>query len=151
MIGKPNHDKRFGISTASLTTARPAQLPRYNVQREALDPISDDLERILLESGYLNGAPFWWVDLFIRFGLKDDEQPQYQRINKKYGDLPLAIEVDTHRILEAADRDGLKPIYNVAELTRIFKVASLKALIHAGAKYDRPTKALEDELARTVM
>lgn len=87
----------------------------------------------MIDSGYLHDAPFSWVTLAIRYGLKNEENPHYMRINKKYGDLPLAIEVDVHEMIGAS----------LEELHRIFRSASLRALIHAGEKYGRPVAALK--------
>ena len=116
----------------SLTKAR----LRHSFQ--ALD-VGNELETLMIESGYLEGAPFSWVTIAIRYGLKNDETPQYVgRINKRYGDLPLAIEVDTHELLGAS----------LEEMRKLFKVAVLKALIHAGRKYSRPITKLEAELAQ---
>ncbi len=69
----------------------------------------------------------------LRYGLKNDNVPYYEPINKEHGDLPLAIELDTHDLL-IADPDDLK---------RLFTIATLNALIHAGHKYRLPTEALE--------
>jgi len=96
--------------------------------------IMDELGPVLISSGYLDDAPFEWVTVALRYGLKNEEKPHYQRINKKYGDLPLAIELDTHELIEA-DRDELK---------RLFMLAALKALIHAGQKYKLPVQSLEE-------
>lgn len=70
----------------------------------------------------------------IRYGLKNDDKPSFQRINKKYGDLPLAIEIDSHEFI-GVSKDDLKII---------FLNAALKALIHAGKKYKLPTEFLEN-------
>jgi len=78
-------------------------------------------------------APFSWVTIAIRYGLKNDDKPSYQKINKKYGDLPLAIEIDTHELIDAAPH----------ELKLIYKKAVLKALVHAGHRFQRPTEGLE--------
>lgn len=83
---------------------------------------------------YLDSAPFEWITIVIRYGLKNEDEPYYQQISKKYGDLPLAIEVDTLELVEE-DRDGLK---------RLFMIATLKALIHAGQKYKLPVRALKN-------
>ena len=65
---------------------------------EALTAVRDELEAVLIESGYCEGAPFSWVTLSIRYGLKEESEPHYQAINKKYGDLPLAIEVPIEKM-----------------------------------------------------
>lgn len=131
MIAKPPHDRKLGLVGASLTKAR------LNKQSgQALDMVRDAVEKAMVESGYLDGAPFSWVTIAVRYGLKNDDKPIYQRINKTYGDLPLAIEVDTHEMMGAS----------LDDLKRIFLHAILKALIHAGQKYGRPVAALESML-----
>ncbi len=92
-------------------------------------------------SGYLDDAPFEWVTLALRYGLKNEEKPHYQRINKKYGDLPLGIEVDIREVLKA-DEAGPE------ELKRLFMIASLKALIDAGKKYNLPVREMEELLEK---
>ena len=105
---------------------------------KALSLIRDDLEQVLVGSGFLGDAPFSWVTVSIRYGLKNEDVPHYEKINKRYGDLPLAIEVDTHELINAT----------LEELTVKIKVAVLKALIHAGRKYERPTDQLEAEVVK---
>jgi len=128
MIAKPPHNRKLGLSGVSLTKAR------LNKQSgEALDLTRDEIEKVVIDSNYLDGAPFSWVTIAIRYGLKNDDKPRYQAVNKKYGDLPLSIEVDTHDLIDAS----------IEDLNLIFKRAVLKALIHAGRKFGRPTEALE--------
>ena len=100
---------------------------------KALTAVRDAIEKVMVESGYLEDAPFSWVTIAVRYGLKNDDKPSYQAINKKYGDLPLAIEVDTHE-LTGASLDHLK---------FVFGKAVLKALIHSGVKFERPVESLE--------
>ena len=104
---------------------------------EAATAVRDELEGEMIESGYLNGAPFEWVGLIIRYGLKDDDKPSYSRINKKHGDLPIAIEIDTHRFLGAP----------YEEVANVFRKATLISLIHAGQKYGLKVARLEKLLA----
>jgi hypothetical protein len=106
----------------------------------AAEAVRDEIENIILTSGYLEHAPFWWVTIAIRYGIKYDSKPHYCRINKKYGDLPLAIEVDTHDLIDAS----------LPKLTAIFRRAVLISLIDAGRKYDLPVDRLERALAREI-
>ena len=130
-IGHPPHNRRLGLLGVSLTKAR---LNRDRMA--AMKIVRDEIEGLMLASGYLEDAPFWWVTVAIRYGLKYDRKPHYQRINKKYGDLPLAIEVDTHDLVGAP----------LARVTEIYRRAVLVSLIDAGRKYDRPVERLEREL-----
>ncbi len=133
MIAKPPHNRKLGIIGVSLTMARPN---RYDIP--AMEAVRDEIESAIIDSDYLINAPFSWVTISIRYGLKDEKIPHYQKINKKYGDLPLSIEVDTHRLLDAT----------LKQLTNIFREAILKVLIHAGGKYKRPIKHLEELLRK---
>jgi hypothetical protein len=83
---------------------------------------------VMVSTGYLDNAPFKWVGLIFRYGLKNEDEPHYLRINKKHGDLPVAIELDTHE-LQHASRDELKGI---------FTIATLKVLVHVAEKYALP-------------
>ena len=125
------HNRKLGLSGAGMTTAR---IPRFSIQVGTA--VRDDLEAVMIDSGYLNGAPFEWVTISLRYGLKNEDEPHYEPINRDYGDLPLAIELDTNE-LRSCDRD---------ELYAAFELAALKALVHAGKKYNLEHSALEARL-----
>ena len=129
MSGAKKHNRKLGLLGVSLTKASP---PRHSF--EVSTEIQDEIEALIISSGYLDDAPFEWVTVALRYGLKNEEKPHYQRINKKYGDLPLAIELDSHELIEAG-RDELK---------RLFTLATMKALIHAGQKHKLPIENLEE-------
>lgn len=130
------HNRKLGLFGTALT---PTRNNRYGIP--VMGEIVDEIEPLLESSRYLEEAPFQWFTLSLRYGLKYEDQPTYRPISKKYGDLPLAIELDTHD-LASADR---------AELKRLFTIATLKALIHAGSKYGLPTKLLELRLANLIL
>jgi len=117
------HNRKLVLGGASLTMARSN---RYDI--EVGMEIMDELEQVMHSTGYLENAPFKWVGLILRYGLKNEDEPHYQRINKKHGDLPVAIELDTHD-LQHASRDELK---------EIFTIATLKVLVHVAQKYGLP-------------
>ena len=125
------HNRKLVLSGVSLTKARPN---RHDI--EVMGEIMDELEELLVTSRYMDDAPFKWVGLTFRYGLKYEDKPHYQRIDKSDGELPLAIELDTHDLIEA----------DQGELKRLFTLATLKALIHAGKKYKLPVKSLEELL-----
>ena len=103
-----------------------------------MDSLRDEIEQVLVSSGYLDDAPFWWVTLSIRYGLRYDQTPGYERIDTQYGDLPLGIEVDVRDLIDAPEH----------ELRIVFETAILKSLIHAGNRYGRPVVELEAMLER---
>lgn len=125
------HNRKIVLSGVALTKARNN---RYGL--EVMGNIMDEIEGLLLTMGYLESAPFEWVGLTLRYGLKNEDAPHYQGIDKRDGELALAIELDTHELREASRE----------ELKDRFIVATLNALIHAGKKYDLPTKALQQRL-----
>jgi hypothetical protein len=125
---RPPHGRKLGLIATALTKARN---PKGDVQ--ALAAVRDELEAVLIKVGYCDGAPFSWVTISIRFGLTEEEKPHYEVINKKYGDLPLAIEI------RAADLQGASS----DEMKHHFRRAALRALIHAGEKYGRPVNELK--------
>ena len=124
MIAKPPHNRKLGLNGVALTKQR-----NNRHDTKALTEVRDELEKVIIDSQYLEEAPFSWVTVAVRYGLKNDDKPSYQAVNKKYGDLPLAIEVDTQELIGAS----------LDELKLIFKRAVLKSLIHAGEKFERPT------------
>jgi len=131
MIAKPPHNRKLGLNGVALTKQR-----NNRHDTKALTEVRDELEKVIIDSKYLEDAPFSWITIAVRYGLKNDDKPSYQAVNKKYGDLPLAIEVDIQELIGAS----------LDELKLIFKQAVLKALIHAGEKFERPTDALEKML-----
>jgi hypothetical protein len=117
------HNRKLVLGGTALTMARNN---RHGIA--VMGEIMDELESVMVSTGYLDNAPFKWVGLILRYGLKNEDEPHYQRINKKYGDLPVAIELDTHE-LQHASRDELKDI---------FTIATLKVLVHVAQKYGLP-------------
>lgn len=127
-----SHNRKIVLSGVSLTKAR---LNRHSFQ---VGPeVMDDIENLMLSTGYLNNAPFMWVGLSLRYGLKNEDKPHYQGIDEKDGEIALAIELDTHE-LQHASREELR--------TR-FMVATLKALVDVGKKYELPYEKFEELLA----
>lgn len=122
------HNRKLAIGGIALTMAK---IPS-KINASATNRVRDEIEREIIQSGYLNAAPFSWVSLLIRKGLVDEAEPHYERINSKHGDLPLAIEIDAHRLLEASEDD----------MVSIYRKATLTALVHAGEKYQLPVDRL---------
>lgn len=98
----------------------------------------DKIEKILIDSNFFEDMPFKWVGLLYLYGIKNSLIPKYERINKKYGDLPIEIELKME-ILEWADQHNLELLYD------IFMIGALEALMHVGKKYKLPTHLLEAE------
>lgn len=127
------HNRKLVLGGSSLTLASLDEVPDF----QAAKIVRDDLEREMIQSDYLEGAPFKWVGVVIRYGLKYENKPHYNGIDKKRGDLDLAIEVDTHDLLDA-DLNGL---------TAIFRKATLIALVDAGERYGLKVDRMKELLA----
>lgn len=125
------HNRKLGLCGAALTTTR---IPNFDIDVGSM--VRDDLEKLMLDCGYLENAPFEWVTISLRYGLKNEDEPHYEPINKEYGDLPLAIELDTHDLVGCSRE----------EMQELFEVAALKALVHAGRKHKLAYSALEARL-----
>jgi hypothetical protein len=65
--------------------------------------------------------------------LKNDFKPVYQGINRLHGDLSIALEVDTHPLINA-DLEATKAV---------FRQATLEALLQVAQKYNLPTDELD--------
>lgn len=131
------HDRKFVVGGVALVKAR------LKGTGPAMVAICDELEPILVQSGFIGQAPFRSVNLIIRYGLKDSFIPEYQKINKKYGDLPIAIEVDVSDLVGA----------DVEKVRTRFRAASIEALVHVGRKFALPIESLlaaRDLAARSV-
>lgn len=130
MIAKPPHNRKLGLNGVALTKQRnnPNDI-------KALTAIRDEIEKIIIDSDYLGEADFSWVTVAVRYGLKNDNKPNYQVVSKKYGDLPLSIEVDARELIDIS----------FEELKLVFKKAVLTALVHAGRKFEQPVEMLEQE------
>lgn len=127
------HNRKLVLSGIALTKAR---IPAKKIGAAA-DRVRNELEQEIIESHFLENAPFRWVGLSIREGLIDEAKPRYDKIDPKDGELPLAIEIDTHRLLDATED----------EMASVYREATLIALVHAGEKYglkvDRMKELLE--------
>lgn len=100
--------------------------------------IQDEIEKIIIDSHFLDNAPFKWVGLMYRYGLKNKLKPEYDRIDKKDGELPIAVELNT-RILQWADDHDLQLFKD------IFMIAALETLLDVGKQYNLPIDLIKQE------
>jgi len=122
------HNRKIVIGSVALVKAR------LKHDGAAMTAVGEELDRLLGEAKVLQKAPFKWIGLVIRYGLVNRfTPPHYQRINKRDGDLPIAVEIDTHLLL-AADLEQTKVL---------FRIAAGDALLHVARKYSLDAKELE--------
>lgn len=131
----PKHNRKLVFSGVALT------LGSMDNDLRVMGELKDTLEPLMINSGYLNNAPFLWVGIVFLYGLKNETVPHYQRIHKKYGDLPLTLELDMRIFLTADEEDP-------ELLKEFFEIATLDCLTHAGKKYKLPIEALEARRAQ---
>lgn len=103
--------------------------------------IQNDIEKIVIDSNFLENSPIVWIGLMYRIGKKNMIKPQYGRIDKKDGELPIAVEIKFD-VLKWADDNNLKLLKD------IFMIAGLEALIDVGKKYNLPTEHIVVERAK---
>lgn len=130
------HDRKIVFSGIDLVGASMTH------SLKVMGEIRKTLEPLMVDSGYLENAPFLWVGLIFRYGLKYETKPHYQRINKEYGDLPLAIELDMRVLLTADETD---PDFLLKDF---LEIATLDCLIHAGKKYKLKIDGLVERRSR---
>lgn len=99
----------------------------------AMQEICYELEPLLKEVGFVDNAPFKTVSMIIRFGEKTDLTPDYDPINKRHSELPVAVEMELAG-LRMASKDVVKSA---------FVKATIDVLIDVAKKYDLPFEALE--------
>ncbi len=131
------HNRKLVIGGAALVKAR------LKNTGPAITKVRDELEGVLISAGWFPAAPFGWVGLIIRYGLKTESEPHYQRINKTHGDLPIAIEVDTNHILDIHTEPS--------RLKDFFKRVTLDCLLSVARRYDLPAETLKHERDTIVM
>lgn len=99
----------------------------------AMQEICYDLEPLLNEISFVDNAPFKTVSMIIRFGDKTDLNPNYEPINKRQSELPVAVEMELAS-LRVANKDDVKSA---------FAKATIDVLIDVAKKYNLPSEPLE--------
>lgn len=116
------HKRKFVFSCIDMVKIR------FLTTRKISIYVQNYIEALIINSDFLVDAPFSWVGLTYRYGIANKLKPQYERIDKTDGELPLTIELDSN-ILKWSDN-------NYPELFKeIFIIAALDALIDTGNKY----------------
>jgi len=133
---QPKHDRKIVLGGIDLVKASMFH------DLEVMEQVMDSLEALMLHSGYLEGAPFLWISLLFRYGFKKEIKPHYQRVNQKYGDLPLALELDMRVLLKADETD---PEFLLKDF---LEIATLDSLIDAGQKYNLKIDGLLERRSR---
>ncbi len=107
-----------------------------NIRRTIV--IQDLIEDIIINSSILETAPFKWINLMYRLTERNKLKPYFMKINQKYGDLPIAVELDLD-LLKWADNTDPQLLID------IFIMAGLEALLHVCDKYQLPKEIIVSE------
>jgi hypothetical protein len=94
--------------------------------------VRDELEPILVESGFFDKAPFRWIGLLFRYSHETNLDPEFDPIDKKDGELPMTIELDL-RSVRRLPREEAK---------RAHQLAAIDALISAAQRFGLPDETL---------
>ncbi|HCU07235.1 MAG TPA: hypothetical protein DIC42_06650 [Holosporales bacterium] len=96
------------------------------------------LTKLLEDNHYFQTDKFLWIGMDFRYGTENNLKVEFSRINKTYGDLCVAIELDM-AILQWADKNNLTLLHD------IFMIATLEALLQVCDKYKLPKDAIIEE------
>ena len=125
-----SHNRKYVPSAVDLVKGRVKNSPELIEQ--------DQIEHLLIQSHFFDIAPFKWVGLMYRYGMKNCLIPHYAPIDRIDGELPIAIELKME-ILEWADKNNLRLFYD------IHIIGALEALLHVGRQHKLPTHLIEAE------
>lgn len=95
--------------------------------------VCDELEPALLESSFIDSAPFKTISLIVRFGERERLDAEYYAIDSRHSELPVSVELPMS-VLRAESADSLK--------RRILSI-SLSVLEDVSRKYNLPYKEFE--------
>jgi hypothetical protein len=124
------HNRKLVLGAVALVPGR----VRHSAS--AATEVRDEVEAMMVQHGFLTGAPFEWIGLILRYGHYNAEAPELESINVKDGDLPVSIELDMHE-LQGVSKEQVR---------RQFREATLKAIVEVGKKYGLSTAPFEDAL-----
>jgi len=127
---KPKHGRILVLGAVALVPGR----VRHSLA--AMTEVRELVEAMMIRVNFVEHAPFSWVGLILRYGERDQESPEYEKIDPQDGELPVAIELD------------IKSLQNVSEeeVRRRFLQATLLSLIDIGKKFNLPIDDFENTL-----
>ena len=134
-MNKPNHNFKIDISGISLINK-----PDNRFEGKAWKIVVSEFQQAMEQSNFLEAAPFYWITIVFRYGLKNDTKPTYRRISKKYGDLPLTIEFD---ITDGEDEWFCR---SLEDITEVFRRVVMICLEDVARKYKLPIDELKKYL-----
>lgn len=92
------------------------------------------LEPALVEHEFLGTAPFKTISLILRYGERDNLNPEIGSVDLKRAFLPVAVELNARR-LEKLD---------VLTMTQEFRTVMIEVLCDVAANFDLPYRFLDE-------
>ena len=99
-----------------------------------LNDLCKEIREHLRSCSFFEGAPFETVFLVFCIGYKEGLPPHYRRIDKRYSELPVSIQMR---------RDKLYPL-EVEELKKVLCKACVDVLLDVARKYDLDSSKIRD-------
>jgi hypothetical protein len=106
---------------------------RIKHEGPALIKARNEIEDALQSNAFLERAPFGSIGLILRFGSKDDLDPEFSRIDVSRDQLPVAVELDLRRLQDMSEDD----------LRRAFRLVFIEVMCDVAANYDLPYEFLD--------
>ena len=123
-----------------MSTVGLALTKRNRQDQTVLRQFREEIGDVLNRAGFFDTAPFQRVDVVLRLGTKEQEQPQNLGIDKELGWLELAIETEVEiRNWKIQPADNVK---------RRYLPPVCRAIRYAGEKYGLPIDGLDEYEAR---
>ena len=120
------HDRRL-VTSGSIVV--PGRLRDSSAIRSE---VRDELEAMLVETGFFERAPFRWIGLMFRYSDETNLVPEFEPIDPSDGELPMTIELEL-RSVRRLPREEAK---------RVHQLAAIDAIISAAQKFGLPDEAL---------
>ncbi len=128
------HNRKFCTAATSLIMGR--------IKNEMTQGIKsrDVIEEILIKGETLDPAPFKFIGLMYRYGLKNMLEPEYERveINPKYKAVSIAIELQMEHLIWCDKND-------IELLFEILMIGGLDSVIHVCERYNLEKTLLKEE------
>lgn len=94
----------------------------------------NEIESKLVEFGYLKKAPFETVSLVIRYGDRENLNPEFNEIDSKNSELPVAVVLNMEQL----------KLLSMEQLAEKFRITIIEVLCDVAANFDLPYQFLDD-------
>ena len=99
--------------------------------------ICDELEPLLESALFTDTAPFQTISLIIRYGESAAPTPVIGRLDRYNKELQVSVQLSMEDLKKA----------DAAAVKAQFMEAAVRALVHAGERYDLPNELLQQQFA----